>query len=312
MKDIPVLVIGFNRPELMANLLENLKKNGFIKLYVALDGPRNETDITDCQKTYKIVCSHKENFELSLLSRTYNLGCCLGVISAIDWFFSMNDVGIIIEDDCLPDSEFYEIIANNVEESIDANGKNLEILTAHNPFEFDFNDRVVRSALIHGWATYSFVWNRIRKDFFKLTFPCWKNTANKRRPISSAFYWWANSTRAKLGVIDTWDGIFADNAWRLGVNTIVPYRNLVNNLGFGPSATHTKNVAGSNLVKLPVQTLQSYPLDYLLDRYYFEIKSNHIVKSLLRVVLDLIKLPTSPKYEKRLIQDLSDRCIELP
>ena len=312
MRDIPVLVIGFNRPQLMENLLENLKVNGFKKLYVALDGPRNETDIADCRETYEIVQSQKKFFELSLLSRTYNLGCCLGVISAIDWFFGINEVGIIIEDDCLPDSEFYKIIANNIEESVDAHSKNLEIFTAHNPFEFDFDDRITRSALIHGWATHSFVWTRIRKGFFKLTLPCWKNTANERRPISSAFYWWANSTRAKLGIVDTWDGIFADNAWRHGVNTVIPHRNLVKNLGFGPSATHTKNVVDSNLVKLPLHILQNYPLNYLLDKYYFQIKSHHIVKALARIVLDLIKLPTLQKYEKRLIQDTLDRSIELP
>lgn len=312
MKDIPVLIIGFNRPQLMESLLENLKKNGVKNLYVSLDGPRNELDIADCRKTYEAVRSQQKYFELSLVSRKYNLGCCLGVISAVDWFFSFNDVGIIIEDDCLLDSEFFKIISTNIEESVDAYSKNLKILSAHNPFEFDFDDRVTKSALIHGWATNSLAWERIRKDFFKLTLPCWKNTVNKKRSISAAFYWWANSTRAKLGIVDTWDGIFAENAWRQGINTVIPHRNLVNNLGFGPSATHTKNVADSNLVKLPLHVLQNNTLDYLLDRYYFKIKSTHIVKALVRVVLDLLKIPALPKFEKRLIQDTSDRFIELP
>jgi len=312
MRDIPVLVIGFNRPQLMQNLLDNIKVNGFKKLYVALDGPRNENDIVDCRKTYEIVQSQKENFDISLLSRTYNLGCCLGVISALDWFYGLNDFGIIIEDDCLPDPEFYEAVSTKIKDWTDSSSKNLELLTAHNPFEFNFQNKITRSVLIHGWATQSNVWRKIRKDFFKLALPSWKNSAGERRPISSAFYWWANSTRAKLGLVDTWDGIFADNSWRQGVSTVVPHRNLVRNLGYGPSGTHTKNIADSNLVKLPLKLLQNYPLNYLLDRYYFKIKTIHIVKSVLRIVLDLIMFPKVPKYEKRLIQDISNRLIELP
>lgn len=312
MSDIPVLVIGFNRPQFMQNLLDNLKDNGIKKLYVALDGPRNDNDIVHCRKTYEIVQSQNENFEIYILSRTYNLGCCLGVISALDWFFSVNDFGVIIEDDCLPDPEFYEIVSTKIKDWAGKSSTNLELLTAHNPFEFNFENKVTRSVLIHGWATDSNVWRKVRKDFFKLTLPSWKNSTNERRPISSAFYWWANSTRAKLGLIDTWDGIFADNSWRQGVSTIMPDRNLVRNLGYGPSGTHTKNITDSNLVKLPLKLLQNYPLDYLLDRYYFKIKKNHIVKSVLRVVLDIIKFPKAQLHEKRLIQDISDRLIELP
>jgi hypothetical protein len=106
--------------------------------------------------------------------------------------------------------------------------------------------------------------------------------------------------------------MFADNSWRQGVSTVMPHRNLVRNLGYGPSGTHTKNIADSNLVKIPLELLQNYPLDYLLDRYYFKIKKSHVVKSVLRVVLDLIKFPKAPMHEKRLIQDISDRLIELP
>ena len=181
----------------MQNLLDNLKENGFKKLYVALDGPRNENDIVDCRKTYEIVQSQKEYLDISLLSRTYNLGCCLGVISAIDWFFNLNDFGAIIEDDCLPDPEFYETVSTKIKDWAGASSTNLELLTAHNPFEFSFQNRVTRSVLIHGWATHSNVWRKIRKDYFKLTLPSWKNSANERRPVPSAFYWWANSTRAK-------------------------------------------------------------------------------------------------------------------
>src|SRR5690606_32538012 len=36
-----------------------------------------------------------------------NVGCKLGVSGAIDWFFEQEEMGIILEDDCLPDVSFF-------------------------------------------------------------------------------------------------------------------------------------------------------------------------------------------------------------
>ena len=45
MKKVPVLVIGFNRPDLLTKLLIRLKELGISDLYVSLDGYRNSKDL---------------------------------------------------------------------------------------------------------------------------------------------------------------------------------------------------------------------------------------------------------------------------
>lgn len=312
MINTPVLVIGFNRPLLIEKLLIDLKKIGVVNLYVSLDGPRNRDDLSNCAKTYETVKKFKDFFNLNLIQRNENLGCCLGMISAIDWFFAFNEFGVIIEDDCFIDHEFFELIDDEKFEGVFSLNQKMRIFTAHNPFDFKFTNNTSRSTLIHGWATYAEAWNVVRKDYFKINLPSWTNSKKLKRPLSVALYWWANSTRAKLGLVDTWDGIFADNCWRHGIYTILPRRNLVTNLGFGPSATHTKNPEQKNTVSVPKLLLQSQSLDYLLDRYYFQISKRHFFKSVMRVAVDLIRLRKKPRFEQTLRQDASKRTLDFP
>jgi hypothetical protein len=46
--------------------------------------------------------------EIKTLFRDHNLGCKHGCISAIDWFFENEEMGIILEDDILPDHSFFK------------------------------------------------------------------------------------------------------------------------------------------------------------------------------------------------------------
>jgi len=312
MINYPILVIGFNRPLLLNNLLEHLSKIGVSKLYVSLDGPRDEQEALLCKQSYEVVKSYKHLFDLTILYRPYNLGCCLGVVSALDWFFNETDFGAVIEDDCLPKLEFFEFLSHVNENKHLLNIATMKLYTAHNPFDFNFSNQLANSVLIHGWATFSQVWTRIRKDYFQLKLPSIVNNVGLKRNLPQALFWWANSTRAKLGLVDTWDGIMNDQVWRLGFKTLIPKRNLVDNLGYGPLATHTKDTQESNQIRLPHDVLINNNLDFLLNTYYFKIRRKHIFTSIARAFFDYLKFFKRKKFEKLLKYDLSKRNIDLP
>lgn len=42
--EVPVLLIGFNRPEIIQQSFEYIRKARPEKLYVAIDGPRDDVD----------------------------------------------------------------------------------------------------------------------------------------------------------------------------------------------------------------------------------------------------------------------------
>ena len=87
---IPVLITGFNRPELLKRTLERvLSVEGLGKLYVHIDGPRfnNKQDLIDISECISIINSTNSGITINTKIQHKNLGCEKGMKHAIDWFF---------------------------------------------------------------------------------------------------------------------------------------------------------------------------------------------------------------------------------
>ena len=105
-----ILLLLYNREKVTRGLIERLKSIGsFRKIYVAVDGPKNSVE--DALKVEAVKSAVRDiDFcdDVKLLFRSSNLGCKFGVSQAIDWFFSFEDEGIILEDDCYPSLQFFQ------------------------------------------------------------------------------------------------------------------------------------------------------------------------------------------------------------
>lgn len=60
----PILLIGFNRPDIIKKTLQNLREYSLEKLYIAIDGPRtgNVEDEINVKKVLEIVGGGKFKF----------------------------------------------------------------------------------------------------------------------------------------------------------------------------------------------------------------------------------------------------------
>ena len=113
---IPILLITFNRPDHVRQVLTEILKQEPRELYICQDGARegNDMDRISCQEVRDVVneltsayaISHKD-ITLHTLYQKTNLGCGPGPAAGIDWFFSQVEKGIIMEDDCLPHPYFF-------------------------------------------------------------------------------------------------------------------------------------------------------------------------------------------------------------
>jgi hypothetical protein len=303
--DTPVLVIGFNRPDKILSLLHRLSELGVTNLFISLDGPRSELEASVCEETRRQVEIFQDQFELSLVSRDYNLGCNLGVVSALDWFFQQNYCGIVLEDDCYPDDSMLLVLEEKLG-LIGRSGGEIGMITAHNPFSSWPSKVLSRYALIQGWGTTSEVWSQIRRDYFKITSPQLSVKKRSGRSLAESIFWWANSNRARLGGVDTWDGIFADRLWRLGFQTYVPERNLIRNFGFDERATHTKNPNHSILIE--VEENEKTDFDELMKSRYYKIHPRHLFTAPLKVILDVLSF-NRKNFESVLKIDQSARRV---
>lgn len=301
MFNTPILIIAFNRPTLTKRVFETIKKIKPKKLYVVIDGPRSNVinDIKNIRKVNEIFSKIDWDCNLSLISRKKNLGCKYSVSSAIDWFFKNEENGIILEDDCLPHTDFFKYCEELLK--LYKNNQKIFMITGDN-----FQDGIKRgefsyyfSKLTHvwGWATWRRAWKHY--DVEMSYWPKLK-ASKKYKKIFNNF--WAKRHFTSIfdqvyrGNIDTWDYQWTACVWHNDALSVTPITNLVKNIGFGPDATHTKihtKRSKNQSVKkiLPLTHPKNIYREYLADEHIFiNILGLYFFKILIRKFKSLIKL----------------------
>jgi len=242
-----VLVMAFNRPDRLATLLERLREVQPTRLYLAVDGPRpdREGEADRVQACRDLAATIDWPCEVHTLFQDTNLGCGLGVTTAITWFFSHEERGIVLEDDIIPDPTFFGFCTELLDRYQDdervfaVSGANLvppaELTHPEESYRF------TQVPHIWGWATWRRSWAQHRLDISD-----WRRRLPLRRLWSRAGHslpglvFWAGTFEA-LGrkQVDTWDGQLVLAAMESGQLTAISNVCLTENIGFGSDATHT-------------------------------------------------------------------------
>ncbi|MFT7073466.1 MAG: hypothetical protein ACJAX3_002463 [Patiriisocius sp.] len=245
----PILFIIFNRPETTRQVFSKIRVVKPRKLYVAADGPRSThpEDLDKCESTRALIEQVDWDCQVEKLYRENNLGCKQAVSQAINWFFEKEEMGIILEDDCLPSPSFFLyceklLIKYKYDENIfSINGCNLGY---NGPSEASYS--FTRFVNMWGWAT----WRRsARKVDYEMAE--WKKNSNKyaflrerlknEKLKSGEHKWYLHWLLLfnQINKIDTWDYQWIYTCLKENSLCIFPQKNLINNLGFGADATHT-------------------------------------------------------------------------
>jgi hypothetical protein len=244
--EIPILLIVFNRPEKTQIIFDIIKKIKPNKLFISADGPRKNRnkDVDLCNQTKLIIKQIDWDCDYSFQFQEKNVGCKVNVINSIDWFFSNNEMGIILEDDCVPSKSFFsfcEELLNKYqdnEEIMQINGFNCGL-----NFNSYIQDSYYFSKLNHtwGWASWKRAWNKFDRNLFKYTE--YKNenkihTYYVDRQISN----WMERYLDKA--FNDEDNIWSSN-WSFSILKenglcITPSVNLVRNIGFDKTSTSGK------------------------------------------------------------------------
>ncbi len=246
-EELPILVTGFNRPELLNNTLSLLKDFGQVNVWIVIDGPRLD-DVREDERTYQcgeIAKRFKSIANGRILIREVNLGCKYGMYDAITWFFSHNPMGLVIEDDLVFRKDFirfgYEsLITFEMDESVGS-------ITGFMPTKIErpsthASARYLRHPFFSawGWGSWSNRWQK-----YDLEMKSWRSQLSffqlaSRVKWKFPRYWAKRFDQMSNGEVDTWDFQFLfchiENNW----DVIAPTRNLIQNVGFGELATHTK------------------------------------------------------------------------
>lgn len=275
----PILLLTFNRLETTKKVFAAIREVKPTKLYFASDGPRESraNEIEEVKKVRNFLLNSVDwDCEIKTLFQDKNLGCGKAVSTALNWFFESEEMGIILEDDCLPSISFFRFCDELLEKYLD--DERIMHISGDN-----FQDGMIRgnatyyfSKISHvwGWATWRRAWkfydfemqslnNFIEK---KIGYNIWKN----KRIVN---YWIKQFKKVADNKIDTWD--YQWNYCLLVNNglSILPNFNLVENIGFHPEATHTKEIGFKNLrneISFPLKHPNFFVPDMKADSYTFK------------------------------------------
>lgn len=237
--DIPVIFIIFNRKNTTKAVFEQIKKARPKQLFIISDGPRLERDgesklvweTRDVVEHIDWECEVHKNYS------NINMGCDKRIVSGINWAFQYIDKAIILEDDCLPEIQFFDFCKEMLEKyeeekqiayisgSISIKG----FRTCFDYFYSYYGDT-------WGWATWKDRWDMYEygtEEFFRK-----KETYMKGILTSKGRKDFLNDVdrHFKRGSFP-WDYI-----WLICTSEllkIVPSKNLTVNIGFSENSTHT-------------------------------------------------------------------------
>lgn len=107
----PVLFCIFNRLDIVEKTFEPIRRAKPKRLYIAADGARKEKcgeDVLTEQVRNYVINRIDWDCEVKTLFRNENLGCDVAISEALEWFFSNEEEGIVIEDDVLTSPQFFD------------------------------------------------------------------------------------------------------------------------------------------------------------------------------------------------------------
>jgi hypothetical protein len=270
----------FNRPNHTQKSFDVLRKNKIKTLFIIADGPRdnNQIELEKCNEVRAIVSKIDWPCKVYLNYSDTNLGLKKRISTGLNWVFKHVEKAIILEDDCIPNNDFFYYCEMLLEKYKD-NSK-IWVITGNN-----FQDGIKRGEEtyyfskyphIWGWATWKRAW-----DYYdgELTFfRKWIKSSDWYEKMPDKVereYWESILSKVIIGEINTWDYAWNACVWYHGGLTATPSKNLVSNIGFGKEGTNTLETE-SIYSNMKTETLgeikhpQEIIINRAADKYTFE------------------------------------------
>lgn len=243
LKKTAVALFVYNRPTQAEQTFAKIKAYRPLTLFVLSDGPKDtDADRLNVAKTREIFTQIDWPCDVVYRYSKSNLGCRESITTGLTFIFDRVEECIILEDDCLPDLTFFDFCTALLERYRD----NPEIMTIggyqpiHDYLQNEDSYHYSKYPSTWGWAT----WRRAHQNFDP-NLSSWVERNEYEWLLKFlgsdqyARYWSYMLSEAHKGA-DHWDYAWAYHCWKKNGLSIRPAVNLIKNIGFGPTATHTK------------------------------------------------------------------------
>lgn len=252
------------------------------ELYVFQDGARegNQNDLKKCAEVRQVVEDLTKNSEARLhtLYSEKNLGCGPGPMTALNWFFSENEMGIVLEDDAVPHQDFFRYAEELLQkfkddESVCAIGS-MNVDTQRwgdGSYYFSMMNRNLCA-----WATWKRSWQRFDLRLLDVSKRDLRKALRKYHcGVLECEYWCDRLDEIHKDACGgkSWDMQFVMSIWMNHGRGIVPNVNLTSNIGTVGEATHS--LGEGNIIDnvpscpiLPLKHPSSMEIQYEADKQF--------------------------------------------
>lgn len=274
--NIPCLVIAYARGSNTIEVVRELHSQGIFRFYVALDGPRDrEVESIQNNMVKKLEnLSLELNCSISIWRRDQNLGVAVSVITAIDWFFSQEEFGMIIEDDLKISQDFTKFLLQNR----NSTRKSTVMISGDRFFPNPRAAIYSKYPATWGWATWKNTWLDIREAIVN------RPQIRFKLLLSPDYqFWLLGALRVYNRTVDTWDLPVALYMRNNSKFSLLPPVNLVSNIGADTFASHT--FQDSFPIGIPVEFFENSRIissnrvskiyDMQLRKLIYGIKARH-------------------------------------
>lgn len=243
--DIPILLTTYKRHDTTFKVLKSLKVLQSSKLYISSNHWQNDNE-------KDIILSLRDkikNFidwdcKIHIITRPQHLTAKDSISSAIDTLFQNENMGIILEDDVVPNQSFFWYCRELLLKYQD--NPNIFTISGWSALDFDTKAKAMlkedyyfsKYNHVWGWATWRRAWQLYQKEFdnFEQEFSKLKfDTKLEKRT------WYSIFSLCNQNKLDTWDHYWTYTIWKNNGLNIYPKNNMITNIGLNRSdATNTK------------------------------------------------------------------------
>ena len=242
----PIVLILFKRPETTQKVFEAIRQARPQTLFVIADGPRRDRpdEYEQCLAARAVVDHVDWDVEIFKNYSDTNLGLKKRISSGLSWVFERVDRAIILEDDCVPDSSFFQFCEVILEQYSDH--ENIFSVTGHNhlgEWKSDIHSYFFSNYFdCWGWATWRRVWQKYDPAMLAWGQPTAREQVRQAIADDEQFLNRATVLESTYaGKIDSWAyPFFFMSLLHAGLH-ITPSVNLIQNTGFGENASNTIN-----------------------------------------------------------------------
>jgi hypothetical protein len=231
-KVTPIVILSYNRPELLRKLIKSIGNNTSSPIIVSQDGPKFESDVEKIKKCIEILEKLKLKSEIQLVVNENNQGIEKSVTKIVNHAMQKYGRAIILEDDCMPSNSLIPYLENAL--NYFENDLSIGHISGYNAIpmqKFRSQVKEIRKSIYPfswGWATWERAW-----EHYSSSLEFWSTTEGEAKleemgfNIFEKFIWKRNFKLASEGVIDSWATRWVSSLWKNNLLSISSNYNLI-------------------------------------------------------------------------------------